>query len=164
MKSLIYILSFFLPLISTVCSAQVVRSDVPAPVSRTNVIAKSTALLERRKNLSDDIPANAHNPFNPLATDSVIESVVVTKSRIPSSGKELVALLGGMVVPTGSAEREGQRFLLFGQRKVKVGEGIPITFENTQFELEVTAIEGGTFTVRLNHDEFTRPIKPGKTP
>lgn len=141
---------------------QVVRSDIPAPAARVNIISKASTLLERKKNLSEEIPAKAPNPFNPLATDVV--PVAVPRSRIPSSGKELVALLAGMVVPTGSAERDGSRFLLFGQRKVKVGEGIPITFENTQFELEVTAIEGGTFTVRLNQDEFTRPIKPGKTP
>jgi len=163
MKSALYTLFFIGSVMSTEASAQVVRSDVPAPAARANIISKATALLERKKEISDDIPANARNPFNPLASDVVIEPVA-PRSKIPSSGKELVALLAGMVAPTGSAERDGERFLLFGQRKVKVGEGIPITFENTQFELEVTAIEGNTFTVRLNHDEFTRPIKPGKTP
>ena len=164
MNSNNYISLLLLPILTAVCSAQVVRSDVPAPSLRTNIISKATALLERRKHLSDNIPTAARNPFNPLASDVVVQATAPTRSRLPSSGKELVALLAGQVAPTGSAERDGQRFLLFGQRKVKVGEGIPITFENTQFELEVTAIEGGTFTVRLNQDEFTRPIKPGKTP
>lgn len=162
MKSNSCILLVLIFVSGSLSSAQVVRSDIPAPVVRSNIISKATALLERRKHLSETIPTTAHNPFNPLASDIV--ETVAPRSRIPSSGKELVALLAGLVAPTGSAERDGQRFLLFGQRKVKVGEGIPITFENTQFELEVTAIEGGTFTVRLNQDEFTRPIKPGKTP
>ncbi len=162
MKSSVYTFLLIVPLTS-LSVAQVVRSDVPAPSSRINIITKGTALLERKQSLSEDIPATARNPFNPLASDIVVEAVV-PHSRIPSSGKELVALLAGLLVPTGSAERDGERFILFGQRKVKVGEGIPITFENTQFELELTAIEGGSFTVRLNQDEFTRPIKPGKTP
>lgn len=162
MKSPFYNFTSLLLLASPMAFGQVARSDIPAPASRVNIISKASTLLERKKNLSEEISTKAPNPFNPLATDVV--QVAQPRSRIPSSGKELVALLAGMVTPTGSAERDGSRFLLFGQRKVKVGEGIPITFENTQFELEVTAIDGGTFTVRLNHDEFTRPIKPGKTP
>lgn len=141
--------------------ADTVKPDVPPVAQRTAVLNRANALLTRHKALTDDIGAGVKNPFNPLAVD-VVEAP--TRSRLPGSAKELIAVLAGQISPTGSAERDGERYLLFGQRKVKVGEGIPITFENTQFELEVVSIEGGAFTVRLNHEEFTRPIKTAKTP
>jgi hypothetical protein len=43
-----------------------------------------------------------------------------------------------------------------------VGERVPIAFENAQYEVEITSIDGSTFTIRRNDEEFTRPIKPGK--
>lgn len=148
--------------LTTVLFGDVPRSDIPAPNQRTLILNRGTALLERRKPLSDTIGPGVKNPFNPLEADPVAPQPV--KSRLPGSPKELITLLAAQIVPTGSAEREGERFLLFGQRKVKVGETIPISFENTQFELEVVSIAASAFTVRLNNEEFTRPIKPAKTP
>ena len=38
-------------------------------------------------------------------------------------------------------------------------KGVFITFEGTEYTVEVTAIENNNFTLRLNREEFTRPIK-----
>lgn len=154
-----------LAVLTLVCDiwAQGRRSDLNSPSDRVAIVSKGEKLLTRNKTLADKISPQLRNPF---VADAVEPSADVkgAKTLLPASDRERVAFLANQLSPTGSAEREGEQFLLFGQRKVKVGEVIPVAFENAQFDLEVVAIERGTFTVRLNHEEFTRPIKPGKTP
>lgn len=149
---------FVLVLFSATAAAQSGRSDLQAPQTRAGAIARAEAILTWREKLSDELPADLKNPFNP-AEEAPVEAV----QRV-HTGKELIALLAAQLQPTGSAERDGEKFLLLGQRKVKVGERIPIAFENAQYEVELLSIDGGTFTIRRNNEEFTRPIKPGKNP
>jgi hypothetical protein len=139
-------------------SAQAFKSDIAPVKARADIIASAEAILTRRTSLSDELPANIKNPFNPQADDSDKN----TQVKVSRSGRELIAVLAAQLMPTGSAELAGERFLLLGQRKVKVGDHVPILFENVQYDVEIAAIESGTFTIRCRNEEFTRPIKPGK--
>ena len=139
-----------------VVSAQ--RSDIPAPNQRAAVLARAEAVLGSKANLSDQF-SNLRNPFIlHMVAEPTVEKPVV-RAR---GDREIVAALALQLQPTGSAELNGEKFLLLGQRKVKEGERIPMVFENGQYEVEVSSINGGVFTIRLNNEEFTRPIKPGK--
>lgn len=142
--------------------AQKPRSDINTPAARAAVLTRAEKLLKRNTDLSEALPSEMRNPFVAEATEPAPDAR--SKSSLPRDDRERVAFLAGLLSPTGAAERDGEQFLLFGQRKVKVGETLPVAFENAQFDLEIVAIERGTFTVRLNRQEFTRPIKPGKTP
>jgi hypothetical protein len=150
---------FIVPLAAALsASAQSAKSDILAAKPRSEVIANAESILLRRNRLSDELPASLKNPFNPASDDSQ-EKVKVQSAR---TDRELIAALASQLQPTGSAERDGERFLLLGQRKVKVGDRVPILFENSQYEVEICGIEGGTFSIRHRNEEFTRPIKPGK--
>jgi hypothetical protein len=48
---------------------------------------------------------------------------------------------------------------VFGQKRVKAGGFLTITFEGNEYTLEIASIERPNFTLRLNREEFTRPIK-----
>jgi len=49
--------------------------------------------------------------------------------------------------------------LVFGQKRVKAGGLLTITFEGNEYTLEIVSIAPPNFTLRLNREEFTRPIK-----
>lgn len=61
--------------------------------------------------------------------------------------------------PSGFFVLGGNPTLVFGQKRVKPGGLLTITFEGTEYPLEIVSIVPPNFTLRLNREEFTRPIK-----
>ncbi len=61
--------------------------------------------------------------------------------------------------PSGFFVLGGQPTLVFGQKRVKAGSFLTITFEGAEYALEIVSIERPNFTLRLNREEFTRTIK-----
>lgn len=135
--------------------------------------AKRVEGLERARSLLavKPVPEIKSNPFFSLTFNEV---------RLGSPSPEASAdgtTVGTPVVPVGSKsnrdllqsiatslkprylEMGGQSMLFFGQKRVKAGGVLSITFEGTEYTLEVTAIDRTNFTLRLNREEFTRPIK-----
>jgi hypothetical protein len=53
--------------------------------------------------------------------------------------------------------------LNFGKSSVKVGTHFSVTLNGQEYDLELASIDRTTFTLRLNREEITRPIKPGKS-
>jgi ribosomal 50S subunit-recycling heat shock protein len=77
----------------------------------------------------------------------------------PKTDRDIVRAIASSLKPTGNFILAGQPTLVFGQKRVKAGSLLTITFEGTEYTLEITAIERTSFTLRLNREEFTRPIK-----
>ncbi len=61
--------------------------------------------------------------------------------------------------PSGFFVLSGEPTLIFGQKRVKAGGFLTITFEGAEYTLEIVSITTPNFTLRLNREEFTRPIK-----
>lgn len=76
----------------------------------------------------------------------------------PKSGRDLLQAIAAGLRPR-YVELGGQPMLFFGQKRVKAGGILTITFEGKEYTLEVPAIDRTNFTLRLNREEFTRPIK-----
>jgi hypothetical protein len=70
--------------------------------------------------------------------------------------------LADRIVPSGIFHMGGKAILLFGQKKLTIGDRLTITFEGSNFDLVITAIGSTTFTLRYNSEEITRSLKPGK--
>jgi hypothetical protein len=68
------------------------------------------------------------------------------------------------VAPSGSVKLGDTQLLLFGQKKLKVGDTLSIVFQGSSYELYITAIDRTSYTLRLNKEEITRPIKPENKP
>ena len=76
----------------------------------------------------------------------------------------VLEMLAERIVPSGILKMGGQSILLFGQKKLKVGDGLTITFDGIDYDLDITAIGNTNFTLRYQGEEITRSIKPGQQP
>ncbi len=140
--------------------------DVAAPSQRLIAVKFAEHLL------NPSPPANLPNSFNPftLAGDRTSSSDVAdqeqaaaAKAAMLASNRNLLAVLAEKLEPKGTFVVGGEAIILLGQKKLKVGEIYPITFEGAVYELEITAIETTRFSVRYKNEELTRPIVITKT-
>jgi hypothetical protein len=76
----------------------------------------------------------------------------------PRSTRDLLQSIGDALRPSGFIVMGGEASLSFGQKRVKAGGTLTITFEGAEYTLEVTAIDRTNFTLRLNNEEYTRPV------
>lgn len=167
-------------LVATTVAAS--AADVPAviaPAARGAGLTRAKTLLAPREATA---PADLKDPFyseafataaanagtaNPatggLAASSGggpgAKNAAVTRPAGPRSARDLVEAIATGLKPSGSLVLRGEPVLLFGQKRVKAGDALTITFEGTEYTVVITAIKAPNFTFRLNNEEFTRPIK-----
>jgi hypothetical protein len=148
--------------------------DVVTPTKRQAGIAAANQLLAAKDTA---LLAETINPFRSEAFAEAVAGTGRAGAVVPGAGAEsaspaapvrpagprtdrdLLAALAGSLKPSGFFVLGGQPTLVFGQKRVKAGGALTITFEGAEYVLEVTAITRTTFTLRLNREEFTRPIK-----
>ena len=133
---------------------------------------RAQGLDTARQLLAPATPAPAAaNPFYSAAFDELVtgvsasattgsgESVTPAAPASPAPARNLLQAIAASLKPGGYIVMGGVPSLSFGQKRVKAGGLLTITFEGTEYTLEVTAIDRTNFTLRLNREEFTRPIK-----
>jgi len=138
--------------------------DVSNPAKRVDALAQAKGLL----NAKDTVVA-ARDPFHsetygealgagrggPASTDAG----PARPTQGPRSNRDLLQSIAASLKPTGFFVLSGEPTLVFGQKRVKAGGTLSIRFEDTDYTLEIVSIERPNFTLRLNREEFTRPIK-----
>jgi hypothetical protein len=100
---------------------------------------------------------NRKNPFNPI---QVVRRDEAAAPVIKNSERDILTMAAGQINPSGSAQLGDTSILLFGQKKLKVGDTIPIVFQGVTYELVISVVDRTYFSLRLNDEEITRPIKP----
>lgn len=138
--------------------------DVVGPAKRTEALAAAKSLLSTKENapaIKDPFHSEAFNEA--LANTSGISSPAKqadTPARAvgPRSNRDTLQAIAASLKPR-YLEMSGQPILFFGQKRVKAGDTLTINFEGTDYALELVSIDRPNFTLRLNRDEFTRPIK-----
>ena len=118
----------------------------PAPVLKTNPFFSQTFNEVRLGSPSPEATTDGPTVGAPVAPVG------------PKSGRDLLQSIATSLKPR-YLEMGGQSMLFFGQKRVKAGGVLSVTFEGAEYTLEVTAIDRTNFTLRLNREEFTRPIK-----
>lgn len=83
----------------------------------------------------------------------------VTGGGTPKGPRGLLESIAASLKPSGYFVIGGQPTLVFGQKRVKAGGTLTINFEGREYTLEVVALDRTNFTLRLDREEFTRPIK-----
>ena len=165
MKTIFRSMGFVLLLIVAVRLAAADAPAVPSPAKRNS----SLDLAKKFLSLADHpLPATLVDPFHPAAFAEAVSGVPAT----PAPGGEASAVVTGPrtdhsvlqsiaagLKPSGFFVIGGQPTLVFGQKKVKAGSFLTITFEGNSYTLEIAAVDLQTFTLRLNREEFTRPIR-----
>jgi hypothetical protein len=138
--------------------------EVLPPTKRQEVLDQAKRFLAAR-----EIAAPAADPFHSAAfaefsaaagrTGPGAGALVGGEIVAPRTAHDILQAIALSLKPSGNFVISGERTLIFGQKRVKAGGFITITFEGTEYTLEITAIERSNFTLRLNLEEFTRPIK-----
>ncbi|MBI2516025.1 MAG: hypothetical protein HYV95_03845 [Opitutae bacterium] len=160
---------FLLLLLGPLCLAE--AQEVVSPAKRQASISAAEQLLSTK---DTGLPAGTINPFRPEAFAEAVAGTgragvaspgtettgtTVAHPAGPRTERDILAAIAAVLKPSGYFVFGGQPTLVFGQKRVKAGGPLTITFEGTEYTLEVTAINRTNFTLRLNREEFTRPIK-----
>jgi hypothetical protein len=137
--------------------------EIPAPSKRMQPIdtARLMLTIQPLEEVSEEIIQN--NPFNRIYEPVVAEEIVQKANAAPVnliSNRDI--LMGSLTAirPTGSMQMSGVNFLLFSQKKLKVGDSISFVFNGQNYEVILSAIDNTTFTLRYKGEEITSPIKP----
>lgn len=156
----------FIPLLSVTAVA------VAAPGGVASAQARLPAVQIAEQLLKPAAPAAAlpssPNPFTlsgNRSTGVAEENQSAALAALMASNKSLLSALADQLEPKGTFVVGGDAIILIGQKKLKVGEKLPISFEGSIYELEITSIEATRFSVRFKNEELTRPIaitKPAK--
>ncbi|HEY0946568.1 MAG TPA: hypothetical protein VGD81_14920 [Opitutaceae bacterium] len=162
-----YILAAVICAVALPAAAQ--RSDVVPPQRRAATVEKAARIVQSREAAA--VASDIKNPFSPPGFDRPDPAeqppaapAGPARPAGPRSDRELLAEVAPRITPSGTAILGGEPILLFGQKKVKVGDQLSITFDGASYVLVIAAIERTSFTLRLNREEVTRPIKPASTP
>jgi hypothetical protein len=143
--------------------------NVLSPAKRQEVVDQAAKLLAAR-----EVAPVTSDPFHPAGFEELMAesgrpagSPTGTTPRDgapaqptgPRNERDLLQAIGTGLKPSGFYTLSGQPTLVFGQKRVKAGGSLTITFEGTEYTLVVTTIAPPNFTLRLNREEFTRTIK-----
>jgi len=149
-------------------------ADLASPKQRDEAVERAITLLSASEFLNQ--PETLVSPFAPpdfdqpdpeellalqAAAAAGINSNVAAQ---PMGSRGVLEMLAERIIPSGILKMGGQSILLFGQKKLKVGDGLTITFDGIDYELDITTIGDTNFTLRYQGEEITRSIKPGKKP
>jgi hypothetical protein len=132
------------------------ESDLPTPDKRRESIDQAMVLV--RPVALEPVPADLKNPFGLSRADTTTTTGDVPK---PVAGdRQVLEAVAPHIVPSGVVQVGDSPILLLGEKKLKVGEYLTITFEGTEYMVELSAISHSSFTLRLNKEEITLPINP----
>ena len=144
------------------------ESDLASIEARriTVELAVGLAKLETPEALPEALPL----PFNPAGFNRVVREEVRASDTGPATPQkafgdhEILVAIAARVTPTGTFNLGGNRWLQFSKKRLKVGDKLTVTHEGQDYTLVLSDIDATNFTLRLNREEITRPIKPGKNP
>lgn len=138
-----------------------------APPKRLEALDRARATLAQK-----EAPDKVANPFYSESFSEVLQGggtprpagdqQAATSAVTPAVNKTARGLLESIASslrPSGYFVIGGQPTLVFGQKRVKAGGTLTINFEGKEYTLEVIALDRTNFTLRLDREEFTRPIK-----
>ena len=150
-------------------SSMAAEATVLNPVTRQAALERGKALVASR-----EITPITVNPFHPPAFAETLASMGRATGTTPPVGggetpaqtpvgprteRDLLQAIAKGLKPSGYIVLGGTPSISFGQKRVKAGGVLTITFEGNQYTLEVVSIDRTNFTLRLNREDFTRTFK-----
>lgn len=142
-------------------------SDLTTPAKRAQSVetAERLAQVPVLEPLPAPLPQLFHPPgFDQPDASEARPAAPGAEDTGPATDHEVLEKIAARVRPSGIINLGGEPFLIFGQKRLRVGDHLIITLEKNDYEVVITAIESTTYTLRLNRDEITRSLKPGKSP
>jgi len=146
-----------------------VESEVGTVEKRKAAVEKAAFYAKRVK--APTLAANLPLPFAPPnfdLTDAEEAAAAAAAARLANPGApvstaptdhQLLTEIVAKVKPSGTAYLGGHPMLMFGNRFVRTGAHFTVSYKGTDYDLELTQIDGSNFTLRYKSDEITRPIQ-----
>jgi hypothetical protein len=155
---------------SGVLVAKPVKSDIASPEKRGSTVelAGRVASNAEAKSLPVELPLLFRtSAFD--RTDDEEKTAAEATSRaaepvVAANDRDTLEVIAGKIIPSGTIFLAGEPTLIFGKKPVKTGTHFTVTSNGQDYDIELVRIDRTTFTLRLNREEITRPIKPGKSP
>jgi hypothetical protein len=147
---------YILPVLAwaILAATAVADSDLASPDKRHESVNQAMTLVEPVT--PAPLPADLKNPFV-LSRDSNGGA-----SKQIAGDREVLEAVAPHIVPSGVVQVGDSPILLLGEKKLKVGEYLTITFEGAEYMVELSAINHSSFTLRLNKEEISQPINPNR--
>lgn len=173
-----------LPIIVFLASAAAASAAAPKPASDIATPEHRRAIVQTADRLAHPgalpaLPADLTNPFSPANFDKPDPSEAHDKAPAPGrvaaaetaaapaqpvTDRELLAAVAAKIPTTGTIILNGTPLLVSGTNRLQVGSSFTVVYNGQEYELQLVAIDRTTFTLRYKGEEFTRPIKLGRTP
>ena len=134
--------------------------NISTPVARQAVLKTVEALLAEKPKTTEG-PVALKDPFNPpehdLQEDYDPNSAAQPVQR--RSDADLLEQIAAQINPTGSVTLGGEPYLLFTERRQKIGDKVTVSIDGIEYEVEIVNIDKSRFWLRYNNLETTRSIK-----
>lgn len=160
--------------LASALTAAAPASDILPPDLRHPTVEKAQKFAQQQT--PPVLPTTLVNPFNPaafgqpdpeelraIAAAQAAAAAASVQSK-PSNDRDLLKALAQRVAPSGTMRLGDESLLIFGSKRLRVGDTVSVSYDGIEYKLEVAAIEGVTFTLRLNRAEITRRINQGTNP
>jgi hypothetical protein len=157
---------------STALGVETKKPDVAPPASREQTVELARRLAQREQ--PPALVAEMVQPFNPVAfgqpDPEELQAIAASRAAAanasaaakPANDSDLLQLISTRVTPSGTLILGGEPMLIFGKKRLRVGDHLTVTYDGRDYDLELIGITRTAFSLRLNANEITRPIKPGK--
>ncbi|PTX91735.1 hypothetical protein [Opitutus sp. ER46] len=155
-------------------------ADIPSVEQRRAIVQRAEKLA--RALPPAPLPPELVSPFSPPGFDRPEASEVSRPDgraaaapdasagaqpaapALPQTDRDLLAAVAAKIPTTGTIIMGGRPLLISGTNRIEVGSLFTVVYSGQEYELELVAVDRTTFTVRYKGEEFTRPIKLGKSP
>ena len=131
--------------------------EVTAPAPGEAVLATVARLLTAPP--AEVTVASGKDPFYPAAGDLTDEMQKVSVGPDLISPQERLEQIAAQINPTGSVTLGGEPYLLFTEKRQKIGDKVTVSIGGVEYEVEIVNIDKSRFRLRYNNLETTRSIK-----
>lgn len=150
----------FVLLASVASAADAAKGAVIAPAKRIEALKLAGQVLAPRAPTWKATTVTLADPF--VRTNFAPESKPAEDPtpKLPDRpDTEVLEAAANILNPTGSMMVDGENYLLIGSKRYKTGAQITVTIDGIVYSVKISAIEGKSYTLRLNEQELSRQLK-----
>lgn len=137
--------------------AQSGAASISAPATREAALARLAQLVSPARVGGEAEPGK--DPFYPPAKDLTDELEKVKAGPSLITPQERLEQIAAQIHPTGSVTLGGEPYLLFTEKRQKIGDKVAVSIDGVEYEVEIISIDKSRFRLRYNNLETTRSIK-----
>jgi len=131
------------------------------PTLRLEALKLAARVLEPREPDWKVTVADLPDPFfrTNFAPTKGEEVIVEAPPRDTRSEIDVLRMAAANLHPTGIMMVEGENYMLMEGKRYRSGAVLPMTIDGIVYQIAITAIEGKSYTLRLNEQELRQQLK-----